>query len=384
MALGHRRLAIVDLSPAGHQPMPNEDETVWITFNGEIYNHDALRAELEAKGHTVQLSHRHRGDHPPVRGGGARMRASASRACSRSRSGTRGRRELLLARDRIGVKPLYYAQRPGGLVFGSEIKALLEHPAIGRDLDEAAFYDYLTFAFTPPPATMFRGISKLAPAERMIVRCDGSLERACYWTPFLGRARAEVGAMSEREMVERVRDLLRESIRKRMMSDVPFGVFLSGGVDSSANVALMAELIDRPVRTFATAPRGHARYDERSYAQLIADRFGTEHHEVLIDSADMLDFLPQMVHHQDEPIADPTSIPQHFVAQLARDNGTIVVQCGEGSDELFHGYKGYADHRHYVVAFQRLPQPLRRGLGTVAARVDAPTRTGHSAWRGSL
>ena len=155
------------------------------------------------------------------------------------------RRELFLARDRIGVKPLYYAHQPGGLVFGSEIKALLEHPAVARDLDEAAFFDYLTFAFTPPPATMYRGISKLAPAERMIVRSDGSIERSCYWSPFSPDVAAEVREMSESEMVQRVRDLLRESIRKRMMSDVPFGVFLSGGVDSSANVALMAELIDR-------------------------------------------------------------------------------------------------------------------------------------------
>jgi asparagine synthase (glutamine-hydrolysing) len=130
----------------------------------------------------------------------------------------------------------------------------------------------------------------------------------------------------------------------------------------------MAELMDQPVRTFATAPKGHSRYDERSYARMVADRYGTDHHEVLIDAEDMMGFLPRMVHHQDEPTADPTAIPQHFVAQLARDNGTIVVQCGEGSDEIFHGYKGYADHRRFVVPFQRVPQPLRRGLGTVAAR----------------
>jgi len=175
-------------------------------------------------------------------------------------------------------------------------------------------------------------------------------------------------------------------------------VFLSGGVDSSANVALMAELIDQPVRTFATAPADHSRYDERRYAQLIAERFGTEHHEVLIDAEAMMGFLPNMIYHQDEPTADPTSIPQHFVAQLARDNGTIVVQCGEGSDELFHGYKGYADHRRYVVPFQRVPQPLRRGFGTFAARAtrrfgrgirhgEALYDAGHSSlpyWGGAL
>jgi asparagine synthase (glutamine-hydrolysing) len=278
------------------------------------------------------------------------------------------RRELLLARDRIGVKPLYYPLQPGGIVFGSEIKALLEHPAVGRELDRRAFFDYLTFGFTPPPATTYRGISKLAPGERMIVRSERSVERSCYWMSFSSEVAAEVREMSETAMVTRLRDLLRESIRKRMMSDVPFGVFLSGGVDSSANVALMAELTDQRVRTFATAPKGHARYDELGYARLIADRYQTDHHEVLIDDRDMIEFLPRMFHHQDEPTADPTAIPQHFVAQLARDSGTIAVQCGVGSDELFHGYNGYADHRRYVLPFQRVPQPLRRGLGTVAAR----------------
>lgn len=367
VALGHRRLSIVDLSPAGHQPMANEDGTVWITYNGEVYNHEALRAELTAKGHTFgsrsdteAILHLYEEEGPDF------VRRLEGMFALAIWDGPR--RQLLLARDRIGVKPLYYAQLPGGIVFGSEIKALLEHPAVERDLDESSFVDYLTFAFTPPPATMYRGISKLAPAERMIVRADGSVQRDTYWSPFSAQVAGEVQDMSEQEMVVALRDLLKESIRKRMMADVPFGVFLSGGVDSSANVALMAELMDRPVRTFATAPKGHARYDELSYARMVAKRFGTEHREILIDAEDMLGFLPQMIHHQDEPTADPTAIPQHFVTKLARDSGTIVVQCGEGSDEIFHGYKGYADHRRYVLPFQRVPQPLRRGLGTAAAR----------------
>jgi asparagine synthase (glutamine-hydrolysing) len=367
VALGHRRLSIVDLSSAGRQPMANEDETVWITYNGEVYNHEALRAELEAKGHrfrsrtdTEAILHLYEEEGPDcVR----RLEGMFAFAIWDGR-----RRELFMARDRIGVKPLYYAILPGGIVFGSEIKALLEHAAVERDLDETAFVAYLTFAFTPPPATMYRGISKLAPAERIIVRADGSFERSHYWTPFSNEVAAKVGEMSEPEMVEQLRRLLRDSIRKRMMSDVPFGVFLSGGVDSSANVALMAELLDKPVRTFSTAPREHARYDELGYARLIAERFATEHHEVVIDADEMIAFLPRMVYHQDEPTADPTSIPQHFVARLAREQGTIVVQCGEGADELLHGYKGYADHRRYVLPFQRVPQPMRRGLGTLAAR----------------
>jgi asparagine synthase (glutamine-hydrolysing) len=178
----------------------------------------------------------------------------------------------------------------------------------------------------------------------------------------------EVAAAPDDELVERLRDLLRDAIGQRMMSDVPFGVFLSGGLDSSTNVALMAELREGPVRTFSVAPRGYTRYDEREPARLVATRFGTEHHEVLIDDSDLEDFLPQLAYHQDEPAADWTAVPQHFVSRLARETGTIVIQCGEGSDELLHGYDGYAAHRRYAVPFQRLPRPIRLPVGLAAAR----------------
>jgi asparagine synthase (glutamine-hydrolysing) len=202
----------------------------------------------------------------------------------------------------------------------------------------------------------------------MLVRADGSVQRERWWNPLSPAVAEETAALSDAEAVERLRDLLRESIRKRMMSDVPFGVFLSGGLDSSANVALMAELMDAPVRTFSTAPRSHARYDELNYARLVAKRFGTDHHEVLIDEHDMQEFLPRLAHQQDEPASDWTAVPQHFVTKLARDSGTIVVQCGEGADEIFHGYDGYVFHRKYAVPFQRLPRPVRRGLGLAASR----------------
>lgn len=368
VGLAHRRLAIVDLSAAGHQPMANEDGTIWITYNGEVYNHDSLRAELEAKGHrfrslsdTEAILHLYEEEGPDCVN---RLHGMFAFAIWDG-----PRRELFLARDRVGVKPLYYAVSSSGFTFGSEAKALLQHPATPRELDEQALTDYLTFGFTPPPRTMYGGISKLAPAERMIVRADGSLQQSRYWTPFSAEVADEVAQMSETEMVIRIRQLLLESVGKRMMSDVPFGVFLSGGVDSSANVALMAELTGRPVRTFSTAPRGHTRYDELPYARMIADRYATDHHEILIDERDMEEFIPWMIYHEDEPIADWTAVPQHFVSRLARDSGTVVIQCGEGADELFHGYKGYADHRRYVASFQRVPQPLRRALGTGAARV---------------
>ena len=367
VALGHRRLSIIDLTPAGHQPMSNEDGSVWITYNGEVYNHAALRRELEARGHSFQsatdteaIVHLYEDEGPRCV---ERLDGMFAFAIWDAR-----RRELFLARDRIGVKPLYYARLADGVVFGSEVKSILEHPGISRELDEQAFYDYLTFGFVPPPHTLFEGIFKLAPAERLTVTDGGEIHSERWWSPFANKAAEETAAASDEELVTQLRDLLRDSIRQRMMSDVPFGVFLSGGLDSSTNVALMAELREGPVRTFSVAPRGYPRYDEREPARLIASRFGTEHHEILIEDSELEAFLPQLAHHQDEPAADWTAIPQYFVSRLARETGTIVIQCGEGSDELLHGYDGYVAHRRFAAPFQRLPRPIRLPLGLAAAR----------------
>ena len=182
---------------------------------------------------------------------------------------------------------MLYALLPDGLVFGSEVRAILRHPAVRAELDEDAFYDYLTFAFAPPPRTLFKGIHKLGAAEYMVVDATGTTQRERYWSPWSAEASAAVRAMGEEEMVSRTRELLADSIEKRMMSDVPFGVFLSGGVDSSTNVALMAERSSQPIRTFSTAPHGHPRYDELAYARMIVERFGTDHHEVVIDDDDL-------------------------------------------------------------------------------------------------
>ena len=278
--------------------------------------------------------------------------------------------ELFLARDRLGKKPLYYAQPAGGFVFASEIKALLAHPAISPDLDEEAFHHYLTFVCTPAPMTMFDGIRKLAPAERMLVKPDGGTVSDVYWSPMAGPPTAELAAMSEAELETRLLELLRGSIEKRMMSDVPFGVFLSGGVDSSTNVALMSELMADPVRTFSVAFAEYEQYNELQYARRVAERYGTDHHEVVIGSDDLASFLPEMVHHQDEPIADWVCVPLYYVSKLARDSGTIVVQVGEGSDEIFHGYQNYVDavarRRRYWEPFQRVPAPVRSVAGRSA------------------
>lgn len=372
--LGHRRLSIVDVSPAGHQPMGNEDGSVWVAFNGEIYNHAELREELQARGHT----YRSHCDTETI----VHLYEEEGERCVERLDGMfalaiwdERRHELFLARDRLGKKPLYWTSTAAGLCFASEIKALLRHPAVSADLDVEAFYDYLTFVCTPAPATMFAGISKLAPAERMTVSADGAIRSDTYWSPLSADAAAEVAGRSEDELGERLLELLRASIAKRMMSDVPFGVFLSGGVDSSTNVALMSELMSEPVRTFSVGFHEHERYNEMEYARQIARQFKTDHHEVLIDADDLVSFLPEMVHHQDEPIADWVCVPLYYVSKLARDSGTIVVQVGEGSDELFHGYQNYIDavarRRRYWEPFQRVPPSVRNliaGSATELAR----------------
>jgi asparagine synthase (glutamine-hydrolysing) len=380
LAFGHRRLSIVDLSAAGHQPMTNEDGTVWITYNGEVYNHAKLRPELERKGHvyrshtdTETIIHLWEEEGPRCV---ERLQGMFAFAIWDER-----KRELFLARDRLGVKPLYYSFQPGGLVFGSEIKALLEHPAVVADLDEDAFSHYLTFACTPAPTTLFAGIRKLAPAERMIVRPDGSSHTETYWSPFSDRAAAEVAELDEAGAQERLIELLRASIAKRMMADVPFGVFLSGGVDSSTNVALMSELTD-PVRTFSVAFADYPQYNELDHARRIADRYKTDHHEVIIDSDDLESFIPELIYHQDEPIADWVCVPLYFVSQLARSTGTIVVQIGEGSDEIFHGYEWLARHvqfqRRYAAPLARLPRPLRHGVGRLGIAASRRVGRGES------
>src|SRR4051794_2900923 len=379
IGLGHRRLSIVDLSPAGHNPMPNEDGTVWITYNGEVYNHATLRTELEAKGH-VYRSHTdtetilHLYEEEGIRCV-ERLHGMFAFAIWDSR-----RRELFVARDRLGIKPLYYAQPAGGFVFGSEIKALLAHPAITPDMDEEAFFHYLTFICTPAPLTMFKGVKKLAPAERMVVKADGSITSDIWWTPMNDDVAHEVASMSEPQMEERLIELLRASIKKRMMADVPFGVFLSGGVDSSTNVSLMSELMTDPVRTFSIGFEQYEKYNELEYARQIAEQFKTAPHEILIGAEDLENFIPELIHHQDEPIADWVCVPLHFVSKLARDNDTVVVQVGEGSDELFHGYQLYADQvrfrRRYWEPFQRVPRPLRMGISRTATAVSRRTGRG--------
>ena len=366
VGLGHRRLSIVDLTPAGHQPMTNETGEIRIVFNGEIYNHEKIRPGLLERGH----SYRSRSDTETL----VHLYEEKGEDLVHELEGMfafaiwdAGRKRLLLARDRLGVKPLYYARIGGRLLFASEIKALLEHPDVVRDVDEEALYHYLTFLTTPAPMTLFKGISKLPPGH--LLTCDehGQIEVRRYWDAIVD---APETPLDEHETIERVRELLSEAIEKRMMSDVPFGVFLSGGVDSSANVALMSKLTSMPVRTFTVGFEDAPAYNELHHARRIAKQYGAEYHEVMIGHEDAISFLPDMIFHQDEPIADPVCVSLYYVSKLARETGTIVVQAGEGSDEIFSGYTTYATYlKMYENAWQyaeRLPAFARRGIGAFA------------------
>ena len=358
VGLGHRRLSIIDLSAAGRQPMSDDQRRFWITFNGEIYNFAELRRDLEADGVAFQS----RSDTEVLiylyKKHGKEM-LHLLRGMFAFAIYDQQQRTLFLARDRMGVKPLYYFNVNGTFGFASEIKALLASGKIMRAVDPTALYHYLSFLTTPGPQTLFDGIFKLAAAHRMMVTSDGDVDIECWWSPLTPRR----AAVKEDEHIENIRGLLRESIRYRMVSDVPFGVFLSGGIDSSTNVALMAEMMDRPVETFSIAFKDEARYNEFPYARKIVDSFNTNHHEIEIGMRDLLDFLPQLIYHQDEPIADPVCIPVYYVAKLAKENGVTVCQVDEGSDKLFCEYP----HWSFILGLERwrrmysiIPQPLRR------------------------
>jgi asparagine synthase (glutamine-hydrolysing) len=366
LVLAHRRLSIVDLSAAGHQPMANEDGTVWVTFNGEIYNHQEQRAALAARGHRF----RSQSDTEVIvhayeewgRGCLSRLDGMFAFALWDAR-----RRELLMARDRLGKKPVYYAIVGGRLLFASEIKALLVHPDVARDIDPIALDCFLTFSNTPAPLTMFKNVFKLPAAHLLRCEPDGGVRIERYWSPLDGDAWP---AANGKDSVERVRALIERSVCKRLMSDVPVGAFLSGGVDSSTNVALMSRFTDRPVETFTVGFRDFTHLNELDHARRIAREFRTSHHEVLIGEREMMDYLPDLIFHQDEPIADWVCIPLYFVSRLVRQAGTIVVQVGEGADEQFCGYDGYMAylrlHRRYWGPFGRLPAAVQRGAAALA------------------
>jgi asparagine synthase (glutamine-hydrolysing) len=369
--LGFRRLSIIDLSKAGNQPMHGCSDRVWLIFNGEIYNHLELREQLKNRGHVYQSQT----DSETIlhlyeeRGVDLLNEIEGDYAIA---IWDADREQLFLVRDRLGVKPLYFYHHDGRFIFGSEIKAILRHPAVAREVDEQALYHYLTFLTTPAPQTLFRGIQKLSAGHFLTLDRKGDLRITQYWDA-LPPQTTTGKAPSEGDRQSKILSLLRASIKKRMMSDVPFGVFLSGGVDSSANVALMSELMSQPVKTYTVGFKDNQELNELDTAREISKRFGTDHHEVMIGAKEMEEFLPAMVFHQDEPIADPVCIPLYYVSKLAKETGTTVVQVGEGSDEIFAGYDWFRKYVRINERFwqqaQRLPRAARQAATALALPV---------------
>ncbi len=368
-ALAHARLSIIDLSQAGHQPMPSAGGEVWLTYNGEVYNFNEVRDELIAIGYVF----RSRTDSEVIANGWhawgprlfPRLRGMFALALWDRRS-----RRLVLARDRIGKKPLYYAPPAStngqAFLFGSEIKALLAWPGLARLPDLGAIDHYLTLQYVPAPMTAFAGIKRLPPAHYMVVGADAEgrwLEPALvrYWElpePQGARAPPDLAEL-QRELVAH----LEEAVRLRMIADVPLGAFLSGGVDSSAVVAMMARAGAGPVKTFSIGFPAKE-YDETRYARMVAERYGTEHEEFIVEP-DAVAILPQLVWHYGEPFADPSAIPTYYVSQMARRHVTVALN-GDGGDEAFLGYARYRAMRH-LDRLDRLPSAGRSALARLCA-----------------
>jgi len=364
VALGMRRLSIIDLS-TGHQPIHNEDRSVWIVFNGEIYNFRELRTELELAGHrfytatdTEVIVHAYE---QWGQGAVGRLRGMFGLAIWDARS-----RTLLVARDRIGIKPMYYAQVSGRLYFGSELKSLLEAPDLPRDLDANALDHYLSFLYTPRDGSIFKSVRKLPPGH-LLTWTDGRIAVKQYWQLPVD----ETFRGSEEDAVQHLRGVLGDAVRSHLMSDVPLGAFLSGGIDSSLVVGLMSEFSSSRVKTFSIGFNEPA-FDELEHARRVAVHFGTDHHEFVV-KPDGVSILDKLVSHFDEPFADSSAIPTWYVSEMARRHVTVVLS-GDGGDELFGGYERYLPHPR-VVAFDRYsPRALRRVAGIAAARLPHGTR----------
>ncbi|MFZ2003737.1 MAG: asparagine synthase (glutamine-hydrolyzing) [Stellaceae bacterium] len=363
------RLAIIDLSSAANQPIASQDGSVWLTFNGEIYNFAEIRADLEKLGYVF----RSRGDAEVIANG---WHAWGPRVFDRMRGmfalalwDTRSRR-LILARDRFGKKPLYYAPTPQGLLFGSEIKALLTWPGLVRRPNLTAIDHYLSLQYVPAPETAFAGIFRVPAAHYLVVSPDPDgrwrdMELVRYWRlPEPNAARTTRPAADlERELVAH----LEEAVRYRLIADVPLGAFLSGGIDSASVVATMARVGGGRVKTF-TIGFGDPRFDETRYARMVAERYGTDHEEYVVEP-DAVTVLPRLVWHYGEPFADPSAIPTYYVSEMARRKVTVALN-GDGGDEAFLGYSRYQAMRH-LARLDRLPRWSRLALARLLACAPA-------------
>lgn len=354
VGFGFRRLSIIDLS-GGHQPLCNEDESVWIIFNGEIYNYQELRQFLIGRGHRFRTN----SDTETI----VHLYEEFGEACVEKLRGMFGfaiwdsrTRSLLLARDRVGIKPLYFSLNEESLTFGSEIKAILADPTVKPDMDVSMLDRFLVFGYVPGEETLFKNIRKLPPGHLMSVR-NGKVSIKQYWDFSFNE-----DPISEQEAEQRLIESLEESVKLHMISDVPVGFLLSGGVDSTAMLSLAASKTDKKISSFTVGFSEPNVIDERPFARLAAERFGSEHHEITISSKDFADWLPQYVWHMEEPVCEPPAIALHFVSKLARQYVKVLIS-GEGGDEAFGGYSNYRN----LLWLER----LKKGLGplkSVAAK----------------
>jgi asparagine synthase (glutamine-hydrolysing) len=334
VGLGMRRLSIIDIQ-TGHQPLCNEDENVWIVYNGELYNHKELRKDLEARGHR----YRSKSDTETI----VHLFEEYGRDCVKYLRGMfafaiwdRRKRKLFIARDRLGIKPLYYRFDGRTLLFGSEIKAILAYPGVKAEFNRATLAEYLASGYIPEPETMYTGIKKLLPGHTLEIGEGGGPDISSYWDL---QVAADDGQRPRQYYVDRYRALLEQCVSSHLMSDVPLGVFLSGGLDSSAVAALTTKIRREPIETFAVG-YGEESFSELPFARSVAEHIGSKHHEVRLSREEFFQTLPRLIWHEDEPIVWPSSVALYFVARLARERVTVVL-TGEGSDETLAGYTRY-------------------------------------------
>lgn len=349
VGLGFARLSIIDLS-GGHQPMSNETGDIWIVFNGEIWNYKTLRAELIEKGHHFRT----KSDTETI----IHAYEEYGVDCIARLHGMFGlaiwdspRKRLLLARDRVGKKPLYYTRVDGNVLFASEIKSLLRHPQVKRQADVQALADFLSVRYVPGPATLFANIYKVLPGHWLLCQKD-TLRQECYWDFTFGKTESR----PVEEYIQGIRQHVQRAVEERLMADVPLGAILSGGVDSSIITGIMSQLTNEPVKTFSVGFDTPG-FSELPYARLVSEHFGTEHHELIVRCSDLTEYWPLLTWHRDEPVSEPSDLGMFLISKLARQHVKVVLS-GEGGDELFAGYPKYVLDwlaRYY----QLFPAPIR-------------------------
>ncbi|MBI4343006.1 MAG: asparagine synthase (glutamine-hydrolyzing) [Candidatus Omnitrophica bacterium] len=370
---GHARLKIIDLSDAAAQPMVNEDGTIAVVFNGEIYNYRELRQELLRPGIACRTSsdtevilrlYEAEGSR-----GVRRLEGMFALAIWDARTGC-----VLLARDRVGKKPLFYYATPALAAFASEIKALVCHPDVPAEVDAEALPAFFLYGYVPSPRTVYRGIRKLGPGELMTIQADGRITRESYWNLELPPEADARRAPSDAEAIARVRELMTAAVRRRMIADVPLGAFLSGGIDSTIVVGLMSQASRRPVRTFSIGFSSDPRFDETRYARLASTRFNTAHTEFVVEPS-AIELVERLVWHHDGPFADSSAIPTYLLAQLTRQHVTVAL-TGDGGDEVFAGYLRF----YAAILCERIPSPVRQAVHRLLGAT--PERAAHrSLWR---